>query len=134
MPQPVIHSTTTFEDAGKTLMARVVGEDAAVLLQADVTAITVKEYEQGDLATELNTDTPVVGNVIFDTLQTDDVWVDEVTGLAIDTTGYNFKHIVPGAWFPGANKIYIIEFLFDLVTGEDFFVKFKVSTLRIETS
>lgn len=118
MPAPTIHKTTTFEDYPKVLMARVVGEDGANVTQGTFTSITAKTFDSADLSTAVIDTTLTIANVIFDTLQTGTPWLDEQTGLAIDSTGYNFKHTAPGAWFPTPDRVVVVEII-GVTAGED---------------
>ena len=124
----LITKSSGFKDADVTFLARVIGEDAVVLQQADVTSITFKVYDTTD-DSETGTGTPVVANTIFDTLQTDARWT-------ADSTGYNFKYLIPAASFPVGDRTYRVEFLFTLVTpaGYVFFVVYDHRVRDITTS
>lgn len=81
-----------WEDTPLTIMARVVGADQDALVKADIASIAVKVFDAAN--TQISTTlAPVVGDAIFDTLQTDYGW-DE------DSTGYNFRYEVPASYFP----------------------------------
>lgn len=118
-----------WEDSGATLMARVVGNDAADLQQADVTGISYKifDLDSATPGTATATGTCVVATVIKDTLQTDDRWT-------VDSTGYNFIEATAASLWPTGDHRYRIEYIFDPVSGEDFPVVFELSVRAIVTS
>lgn len=117
---------TIYEDTAITCMARIMGDDAARIVTADVTSITLKTFlNYGTTATSTTTITTFT-NIIFDTLQTDARWTK-------DTTGYNFRYQIPSSVFDTGDSTYRCEFLFDLTDGSqpDLFVIFSVDTVEV---
>ena len=92
MANAVATKALVFKHGTLTMMARVVGEDAADIAQADVSSIIYTIFALNEK--DVNAETPVVNHtavsltvasVVFDSLQTDARWT-------VDTTGYNFRH------------------------------------------
>ena len=120
---------TVFKDGSATLMARVIGADAAAVLQADIDSISYTIYllDQADP----DTATPVdghedvacaVADTIHDTLQDDDRWT-------LDAIGYNFRHVLAvaaHAAFATAGRNYRIVFTLTPAAGEVVLVRFRV--------
>ena len=127
MPDATVTMATVFEDGGASLMARVVGPDAANITQAGTTSITWAAYDvvAGGAATA--SDTLTVSSVVFDTLQTDARWT-------VDSTGYNFRHDMPATTFATGGTTYRIEYKFTPASGEVYWVVFEVNCLPILTS
>ena len=95
-----------WEDTTNTMLARVVGADAATVVQANVTRIEFKAFDlsiAGSSAVASST-ALTISEVIFDTLQTDDRWTK-------DTTGYNFAHLVPSTVMSKGGHRYQIEYM-----------------------
>lgn len=77
---------------------KLVSNNKTAAVQADYTSITRYVYHEGK--TLAATTSLTIANVAFNTLQTGDVWTDEV-----DATGFNIKDIIeatvftsPGLW------------------------------------
>ena len=114
---------TIYEDTAITCMARVMGDDAVRIEQADVTSITLKTFlNYGTTAT--TTTSLVVADTVFDTLQTDARWTK-------DSTGYNFRYQIPSSAFDTGDSTYRCEFLFDMSSSPDMFVIFSVDTVEV---
>ena len=104
MSAPLIEFAV-WEDSGASLMARITGNDATNIQQADVTTIA---YTVSSLATDADTGvvtgtetatgTLTVSSVVFDTLQTDARWT-------LDSTGYNFRWDVPASIFATGDTV-----------------------------
>ncbi|HWA97905.1 MAG TPA: hypothetical protein VG713_05410 [Pirellulales bacterium] len=60
-------------------------------------------------------------DVIFDTLQTDQIWTP-------DATGYNFRHTLPGSAFPNGSRLYDGLYTITPTDGDPFFLVFQVVT------
>jgi hypothetical protein len=108
-----IHKFEVWEDSGFSIMARVIGNDAANVTQASMTSIAYSVFDLSQVGTASSSGTLAVATVIFDTLQTDARWTP-------DATGYNFRWDVPANICPTGNKDYRIEILFTPVTGAVF--------------
>ena len=119
-----VNKVSAYEDGGVSLMARHRGNDGAYITRTSLNSISVKVFDKSDPSTTLQSTTLNVSTVVFDTLQTDTRWTK-------DSTGYNFRHDVPGSWLESGNKTYRIEYKFDPVAGEDFFLVFEVRTANI---
>lgn len=110
-------------------MARIVGNDAANITQASLSAITRYVYNITDLTeaiTNLQSSSDggagmTIASHVYDTLQTDSKW-------DTDTTGYNFAYSVPAEELPEGNQTYRFEFIFEPVSGEEFPVVFEIET------
>lgn len=102
MSGATVTEATVFEDGGAALMARVVGNDAANIIQATIDQIGLKVFQDG---TE-QTPAPAVqvGLSVFDTLQTDDRWTKG--------GGYNFRFDVPSAVIDVGDTLFRFEFCF----------------------
>jgi len=113
-----------WEDSGLVCMARVIGEDAENLVQADVSSIdcTVTHLPTGAF-TEPDV---TVSSAVFNTLQTDSRWT-------VDSTGYNFRFTVPAASFAKAGKARV-EFKFTPASGQPFHVVFDVQVSALYRS
>jgi len=121
MPSPI--PVTIYEDSGATLMARVLGDDATAIQQADVSSIAYSVYDLDDTSSP-STGTLTVSDVVYDTLQTDDRW-------DADTTGYNFKWAAPASLFATGDRVYKVEVAFTPASGEVFHVVWTVTVLSI---
>ncbi len=104
-----------WEGATPKLMARITGNDGANITQSDITSIarTIYDLDSATPDTAIGDATaPVVADVVFDTLQTDDLW-DE------DTTGYNFKDEVLGSLLTEPHR-YMVKWIFTAAVGQPF--------------
>jgi len=120
-----------FKNGSATLVARIVGADGSVIQQADVSAIAYTIYRvdpndaDGDTAIDGHEGVAVtVADVIFDTLQTGDLW-------DVDDTGYNFKHVIDvgtNAAFAVAGATYRVVYTLTSADADDLrnLVRFRV--------
>ncbi|MBN2024066.1 MAG: hypothetical protein JW809_14885 [Pirellulales bacterium] len=121
-----------FKNGTATLLARVVGEDAAPIGQADIDSIVYSIYQldaaDADcrLAIAGHADVPLaVEDVIFDTLQTDARWT-------ADAIGYNFAHTIDVATAPAfaiAGRDYLVEYRLAPVAGQLILVRFRLHAI-----
>lgn len=135
MPEAAITSVFVFEDGGATIMARIIGNDAANITQASLTTITYSVFDLDSATPE----TPVSGhdaqaltvaNVVFNALQTGDArWAD----AGGDLTGFNFLHAIAATAFPSAHR-YAIEYLFNPASGENFWHVVEAIARPVRTS
>lgn len=138
------------KNATKTLMARLVNKDADLLTQAQFSSGSSSSDGQCDepvaysiyLLDDQDPDSRTVvdghddvalyaSDVIFDSLQTDDLWVDD-DGNAIDATGYNFRHtidICPDNAFALAGRNYLVEYRLQPLAGEVILVRFRLNCI-----
>jgi hypothetical protein len=122
---------TIYEDTAITCMARIMGDDAAPIVTADVTSITLKTFLNYGTTATTTTVIESFTNIIFDTLQ-GSVAVPDARWTK-DTTGYNFRYQIPESVFDTGDSTYRCEFLFDLTDGSqpDLFVIFSVDTVEV---
>lgn len=118
-----------FEDGGATLMARVLGQSGSAITQASLTAITCKIFDLNSATpdTAVATPTITISDVVFDTLQTDARW-------SFDVVGYCFRHSPSASTFSSGDHRYRVEYKFDPVSGDDFFVVFEFLAKQVKTS
>jgi hypothetical protein len=119
----VIVTEAVFEDSGCYLLARIRGNDAANIVQADISSINLCVSQKGGTPDTVGT-AVTVATVIFNTLQTDARWT-------VDATGYNFRYAVSAAELPLAPRTYVFEFKFTPASGPVFHVVFEVPTLNL---
>lgn len=128
MPSPNIHKAEFFEDSGGSLMARVVGPDAATVTSTMLSGITYSVYDTAEPSTSLvNASTLTIANVIYDTLQTDARWTR-------DATGYNFRYDAQSTELPAGKKKYRFEFRFAPVSGQPFHTAWEITTVDLYRS
>ncbi|MGW8256757.1 MAG: hypothetical protein ACWGMZ_04655 [Thermoguttaceae bacterium] len=123
---------TTFKNGSATMMARIVGSDAANITQADIATINYSVYllddQDADNRTTVTGHSQVnlpVYQVVFDTLQTDATWT-------VDTIGYNFRHELDVSVDPAfavAGRRYLIEYVLTPVAGQVILVRFRINVI-----
>ncbi len=93
-------------------IAKMTGNDGALILQADVTSIERKTFDLDSTTpdTAVETSAPVVASVIFDTLQNDSRWTE-------DALGYNFLDIVASTILIEGGHRYKVEYYFTMAAG-----------------
>ncbi len=124
MPIPKPTKGVAVEDGGATLLARIVGNDAANVTQASVSSITYQVFKRG-ATTDIAAASPLtVSAVIFDTLQTGDEWT-------VDATGYNFKYVTDVLELPDGKSVFIFEFKVTPTSGPPFYLLFEINTLGL---
>ncbi len=89
------------ENSPVILMARIADALGIPVTAADVDSLTIKVFNQATGTQISTTIEPTVSDVIFDTLQEDNRWLDE--------DGYNFAYEVDGSYFPDGNTKYQVE-------------------------
>lgn len=110
-------------------LARVVGDDAVAITQADTNTVTYSVFSldsAGDRSVVSGHDGAALSDsdVVFDTLQTDDRWEE-------DDTGYNFRHTInisENAAFASRGE-YLIEYLITPVSGQRIVVRFRINAV-----
>jgi hypothetical protein len=120
---------TVFKNGSAVLMARIVDAAGVEITQAAITAIEYSIYElnpcQSDsLSVVAGHDGVNLGveDVVFDTLQTDDLWT-------VDAEGYNFRHVIDVALdeaFPVAGVHYQVRFELTPASGQKVVVRFRL--------
>jgi hypothetical protein len=97
-----------FEDSGLVLMGRGRSPGGAYFQQADFDSIKLKIYDAAAPATLIVPEiTLTISDVIFNSLQTSDS-----NRWTIDTTGYNFRHVVRAAHLPTGGREARLEYKF----------------------
>ena len=114
------------EDSTFTLLARIKGASGGYLTQDALTSITYAVHDTADGA-EIGTGTLTIADVVYDTLQLDDLW-DE------DQTGYNFRWDVNPTLIPEGDKHYRFEITFTPSSGFAFKVVYDVETEGVYSS
>lgn len=122
MPKARVFHETGFEDQPVTILARV-KYDGSNITQAGISSITMlaKRLAQGTPVETLASTGLTVGQVVFDTLQTDDRWTR-------DSSGYNFAATVPKEAFPAVDEYYV-AFAFTPTSGSPFVVMVRVTII-----
>ena len=132
MPAAADVHGTALKDASVTCLARVVGNDASEIQQADISSGVYSVYLLDD--NDADSRTAVTGHaageltiasVIFDTLQTDDLWT-------VDSTGYNFKHVLDvssNQAFATAGRRFLVEYTLTPASGQLIKVRFRVNVI-----
>lgn len=115
-----------------TCMARVVGADGSAITQTDIDeaeySIYLLDDQDPDSLTAVDEHEEVsliVSDVVYDTLQTDDIWTK-------DSTGFNFKYTVDigtNAAFTVAGRKYQIRFKLTPDSGQVIIVRFQPSVI-----
>ncbi|HUT14067.1 MAG TPA: hypothetical protein VMY42_26500 [Thermoguttaceae bacterium] len=121
-----------FKNGTATCLARVVGNDAANLVQADISAASYSIYllddDDADSRTAVTGHAAVsltVADLLFDSLQTDALWT-------ADATGYNFRHAIDistDVAFAIAGRRYLVEFTLTPVTGQTILIRFRLNII-----
>ncbi|MBN2581415.1 MAG: hypothetical protein JXB10_20710 [Pirellulales bacterium] len=121
-----------FKNGSATFLARLVGNDGAYLTPAEVAAAEYSAF----LLNDRDPDERIavlghsavgltVGDVLYDTLQTDALWT-------VDSVGYNFKHALEVAVYPAfavAGRRYLVEYALTPVSGPVILVRFRVNVI-----
>jgi len=123
----------TVEKGGTvTCLARVVGEDAAVINQASISTATYSVFLLDDDDPDSRTVVSghddaslTVSAIIFNSLQTDARW-------SVDSTGYNFRHTIDVSSnnaFAVAGRNYLVEYRLMPATGQVIIVRFRLNCI-----
>ncbi len=120
--------TTVFKNASATCLARLIGQDTNPIVQSDLASgsysIFLLDDHEPDSRTSVTGHEAVelaLGDVVFDTLQTDDRWT-------CDTTGYNFCHTIDVSTHPAfalAGRNYLVEYRLPPVDGQVMVARFR---------
>ena len=123
---------TAFKNGSVTLLARVVGKDGADVVQADIASAKYSVYLLDDqdadsrsAITGHSNATLSVADVIFNTLQNDELWT-------VDETGYNFRHVLDVSEhqaFTVAGRRFLVEFELTPGTGQVILVRFRLNVI-----
>ncbi|OHB67560.1 MAG: hypothetical protein A2V70_08430 [Planctomycetes bacterium RBG_13_63_9] len=123
---------TAFKNGSATLLARVVGSDGQPIVQADIASASYTVYllddQDADARAAVAGHTGValtVGDVVFNSLQTDALWT-------VDQTGYNFRHVLDvseNQAFAIAGRRYLVEFKLVPGSGQLILVRFRINVI-----
>jgi len=123
---------TAFKNGSATLLARVVGQGGADVVQADLSAVRYTVYllddQDPDSRTAVANHTGVsllVAQVIFDSPQLDPLWT-------VDEIGYNFRHVLdvsPHQAFSIAGRNYLVEYQLTPMAGQVILVRFRLHVI-----
>jgi len=140
MPTAELITGTVYAGGTVTLLARVVGNDAAPITQSDIATITYSVYEvdptgsvavlPGDSPTRTvvaghNGASITVADAVFDAMQTDDLWTE-------DATGYNFRHTIAidsNAAFSNAGYSYVVLVTLTPATGQAIVIGYELKAV-----
>ena len=104
MPQPKIEVDQVFEGQSITHMARITGNEGVNITKASLASIQLRITD--DDGNVITTRALVVGEVVFDLLQSIDVrWTK-------DSIGYNFKYSALVSDLPKGSTLYRFEYRF----------------------
>lgn len=132
----VFRSSPHFEDTPLTLMCRFcarlasgavspVTKEGKLILLADVTSVSIKAYDA--TGTLITSTTPAKADVLYDTLQTADVWSAVVRGG-------NFLYDCPAAMFPTGNELVTLEITITLTSTEPVRAVWQVPVIGLNQS
>jgi hypothetical protein len=123
---------TAFKNGSATLLARVVGQGGADIVQADLSAVRYTVYllddqdPDGRTAVANHSDAALsVAQVIFDSTQIDPLWT-------VDEIGYNFRHVLsvsPHPAFSIAGRNYLVEYQLTPMAGQVILVRFRLNVI-----
>lgn len=126
-----IHGTA-LKNGSATLLARIVGADAADIARADIDSIHYSVYllDEGDAdartAVAGHDDVELaVADVVFDTLQSDAIWT-------VDASGYNFRHELDVSTDPAfaiAGRRYLVEHRLTPAVGQIILARFRIHVI-----
>jgi hypothetical protein len=121
-----------FKNGSATFLARVVGAQGTPITQANTASAKYTAYlldeNDPDAGAAITGHTSVavgVASLIFDSLQTDDLW-------DVDATGYNFKHVLDVSGnqaFAAAGRTYRVVFELTPTSGQVILVRFRVHAI-----
>jgi hypothetical protein len=132
MPEITDIFGTTMKNGTATLMARIVGHDAALATPDDIASVDYSIYLLDDddpdarsAVTGHDEVSLTVADVLFTSLQTDDRWT-------VDTTGYNFRHTIDissNQAFTIAGRRYLVEYRLTPDEGQVIIARFRVNVI-----
>ena len=103
------------------LLARILDADGALLTQAATTTITYHVIDLDNNRDKIETDTLAKGTVIFDAVQSGDIWPYD--------DGYNFKWALPADHLPLPRR-YVVQITIEPASGEDFWWAYPLDAQR----
>ena len=123
---------TIVEDVSTTCMARITDTSGSAITQASVSSIAYSVFDltSGAPDTATSTGTPTVADALYDTLQTDTAW----TAAGGDSTGYNFRYVLPASAVPDGGHLYLVEYWITPTTGDPFPIRYKLLAQNVRAS
>ncbi len=121
-----------FKNGSVILLARVLGTGGAPITRATISSATYTVYQLDE--SDANAETAVAGHtarslvvsdIVFDALQTDDLW-------DTDAVGYNFKHTIDTSSqqaFATAGLSYRVRYELIASNGQVIIVRFKLKAI-----
>lgn len=132
MPEAADVYGTVFKNGSAILMARVVDEDGSAITQSDIDSATYTIYLVDDSDPDSQTavtghtdESLTVADVIYDSLQDDELW-------DVDATGYNFRHVIDvseNEAFAVAGRAYRVVAELTPSSGQKILVRFKLHVI-----
>lgn len=126
-----IHGTA-LKNGSATLLARIVGADAADITRADIDSIRYSVYLLDDGDADARTVVAghddvelAVADVVFDTLRIDAIWT-------VDASGYNFRHELDVSTDPAfaiAGRRYLVEHRLTPAAGQVILARFRIHVI-----
>lgn len=127
MPQPVIASQIVVEDGVAWWLIRLIAVDGNPAQQTDITALSVKVFDESDDTETYTATLSPVSSYVYDTLQTDPIWT-------LDNTGYNVKVKLPATAFPTGGATYRGELAITDAASDPYWALVRAQALAIKTS
>lgn len=110
-----------------TRRGRPVEEDGTVLFLTDVDFVSWRLYElTGSSSEALSSEALLAEDVMYSSLQVTSAW-------RRDAVGYSFEHTTPGEHLREGGRVYRVEYIFRLASGETRFDRFEIGTLPAMT-
>lgn len=99
--------------------------DDTPLVQSDLVGGTITRK-----VFDLDSDTPLVATYT-DELTATDIIFNTLQAWQVDSIGYNIRDVVPGSYFPLAERKYEVQYKFELASGSVIYMKpFEGKTVR----
>ena len=109
---PISQVFAVYERSGVVVMARIVGEDAALVTQATFTTIAYSVVDVDRNKESQGSGAVTIADAVYDTAQTGNAWPF--------SDGFNFRFVLPASCFPRGGHFYRGEFTFTPAAGQVF--------------
>jgi hypothetical protein len=114
-----------FEDATLAVMARIRQTDGSLIVQSDISALTLTVRRRADLALVVDGASLTVAAIVFNALQQGDAaWEEANPG---DNEGYNFRHDMAGATYFATPGFYDVQWKFAESGGDGYILSGTVN-------
>lgn len=123
MSSATIQTSKVIENSGAVLMARIVNDLGVAVVQADISSLTCKVYNN-ETGTLITSPTLSVGSTIYNTLQTPAAWT-------ADSTGFNFAASLAGSCWPEGGVVYRVEVKVTPASGNPYYLVWDLQALDI---